>query len=125
MIHLDTNFLVRSLIDGTREQEVVDRWAAEAVPLGVSAPAWSEFLCGPVTVRQVGTAARLLGPPRSFTPSDAELAAELFNLGGRRRGTLVDCMIAATAIRHGAELATANVADFSRFAARGLALAPL
>ena len=113
---------MRSLIDGTREQEVVDRWAADAVPLGVSAPAWSEFLCGPVTAPQVGIAVRLLGVPQSFTAPDAELAAGLFNLGGRRRGTLVDCMIAAIAIRHGAELATANVADFARVTSRGLRL---
>jgi predicted nucleic acid-binding protein len=59
----------------------------------------------------------------SFTPEDAEIAARLFNKTARKRGTLMDCMIAATAIRIGAPLATSNVADFRRFKAEGLRIA--
>lgn len=123
MIHLDTNFLVRSLINGTPEQGAVDRWETGAMRLEVCAPAWAEFLCGPVSAREVAAATALIGPPLLFAGADAELAAELFNLGGRRRGSLVDCMVAAVAIHRGAELATANTADFRRFTARGLRLA--
>lgn len=122
MIHLDTNFLVRSLICDTPEQGMVDRWETGAVRLGVCAPAWAEFLCGPVSALEVAAATALIGPPVAFGGADAELAAELFNHGGRRRSSLVDCMSAAVALRHGAALATANRADFARFTAFGLRL---
>ena len=58
----------------------------------------------------------------SYTSEDSEMTARLFNLGGRRRGTLADCMIAAVAIRAGASLATTNPADLRRFVPRSLTL---
>ena len=54
---------------------------------------------------------------------DAGTTAMLFNRAGRRRGSLLDCMIAAIALRAGAALATANQADFRRLRAAGLRLA--
>jgi predicted nucleic acid-binding protein len=54
---------------------------------------------------------------------DSAIAAKLFNAGGRRRSSLPDCLIAATAIRIGATLATTDLSDFRRFESSGLRLA--
>jgi len=67
-------------------------------------------------------AARLIDERAPFTERHADLAAELFNATGRRRGSFADCMIAATALAAGAPIATANVADFERFEPAGLRL---
>ena len=87
-----------------------------------AALAWTEFLCGPVSVNAIDMAAQLLGEPVSFGAADATLAARLFNETGRRRGSLLDCMIAATAIEGDAALATSNRADFRRLESLGLRL---
>ncbi|NQX02602.1 hypothetical protein HQ447_18240, partial [bacterium] len=57
-----------------------------------------------------------------FTWREAEEAARLFNLSGRRRGSHADCMIAAAAIVSGMPLATFNRADFERLVPFGLLL---
>lgn len=120
MIHLDTSFLIRSLIPGSSEAARVEIWIRNQMPVHVSAVCWAEFLCGPLNPSAVPALEQLLGEPRPFARPDAEKAAELFNLSGRRRGKLADCMIAATAIREGAGLATSNIADFAGFQAFGL-----
>lgn len=123
MIHLDTSFLIGGLVPGSPEGERLEAWIADGETLAITTLAWTEFLCGPVGETEVGLAARFLGEPVPFGAEDAAKAASLFNLSGRRRGTLVDCMIAAVAIRAGARLATANVRDFRRLAVGGLVLA--
>jgi predicted nucleic acid-binding protein len=72
----------------------------------MSAIAWSEFLCGPLEDSDRELATQVVQERTSFTPEDAEITARLFNKTARKRGTLMDCMIAATAIRIGAPLAT-------------------
>lgn len=81
------------------------------------------ILCGPVSAAVVQGASDIVGVPVPFGEREAVVAAECFNAGGRRRGVMVDCMIAATAITGGAALAAANVADFERFVPLGLRLA--
>lgn len=123
-IHLDTNFLIAAIRGGTEEEARVITWQRERRQLQLSAVVWSEYLCGPVSTREADMAAELLGEPIAFGAIDATLAARLFNVTGRRRTSLADCMIAATALRSGAALATNNVADFRPFEPHGLLIAP-
>jgi predicted nucleic acid-binding protein len=123
VIHLDTSFLIRALVRGAPEDVRLRGWLRERESVAVSALAWSEFLCGPLTPEAVELAALLLGEPLPFTADDAVVAAQLFNKSGRRRGSLLDCMIAAAALAANAQLATSNTADFQRLSKLGLSLA--
>jgi predicted nucleic acid-binding protein len=123
VIHLDTSFLVRALAAGTPQDRKLRAWLAAEEPLGMSAVAWAEFLCGPVDPAGLDLVARIVEERVPFGEGDAVLAARLFNETGRRRGSLADCMIAASAIRGGATLATENPRDFRRFEPAGLSLA--
>jgi predicted nucleic acid-binding protein len=122
VIALDTNFLITALAAGTTAEALMLGWLRAGDQLTVSIVAWTEFLCGPATPGQISLARAMIGEPIGLTAADAERAAALFNLGGRRRGSLADCMIAATAIRLDVELATANREDFRRFEPAGLRL---
>jgi predicted nucleic acid-binding protein len=88
----------------------------------MSAIAWTELLCGPLEESHVELATRVVSHRVAFLEEDAAVSARLFNGSGRRRGSLIDCMIAASALRAGEPLATANVADFRRFATFGLTI---
>ncbi|WP_419936764.1 type II toxin-antitoxin system VapC family toxin [Candidatus Palauibacter sp.] len=123
MIHLDTSFLIRALVAGSAEDRRLSGWIATGEGIGMSAVAWAEFLCGPLSASRLRVADSVVGPRVDFTGEDAVLAARLFNECGRRRGSLPDCMIAAVALGAGARLATADEADFHRFEAFGVKLA--
>lgn len=123
MIHLDTSFLIQGLRRGSTSDRRLREWIAEAEPLAISSIVWSEFLCGPVSQAQVELATNVVRQRVPFTEADAVIAAQLFNDTGRRRGSLVDCMIAATAIGRGVRLATLNQSDFHRFEPAGLRFA--
>ena len=123
MIHLDTSFLIRALARGSREDARLREWIRDSEPLGMSTVAWAEFLCGPVDEEALSVASTLIGRHSLFTEEMASVAARLFNGSGRRRGTIVDCMIAATALAEQAAVATSNPDDFSRFEEFGLVLA--
>ena len=123
-IHLDTNFLIYYV--GGGDDEVIRRveeWLLEGRAIHVSAMAWAEFQCGPLLPEENAAAAELL---HSVLPVTVELAMEagrLFQETGRRSRSLADCLIAATAIRDHAALATVNRPDFELFAPHGLELA--
>jgi predicted nucleic acid-binding protein len=120
MIHVDTSFLIRALAHSSPEDLLLREWLRTGTQLAMSSIAWVEFLCGPVESDNAELAARILPDRVPFVDEDAALAARLFNLSGRRRGALIDCMIAATALRLGASLATANAADFRKLSPTGL-----
>ena len=120
MIVLDTSFLVRALVPGSAQDARLREWLRNGEELGMSAIAWAELLCGPIEPDQVDLAARVVSRRFAFGAEDAASAARLFNETGRRRGSLTDCMIAATALRLNAPLATENPADFRRFEPAGL-----
>lgn len=92
--------------------------------LAVSGMAWAEFLCGPVSAAAVRIWDQLLdGAIEPVDRAVAERAAVLFNHSGRRARSFPDCIIAATAVLHGARLATLNRRGFEVFRDDGLELA--
>jgi len=123
MIHLDTSFLIRALIRGTPEDLALRRWIKAGESLAISTVAWAEFRCGPLQQLELAAAAAIVDRHREFTRDDAETAARLYNESGRRRGSLMDCMIASVALADGAAVATANTADFQRLGEFGVTLA--
>jgi predicted nucleic acid-binding protein len=123
LTHLDADFLIRSLVPGTPEDLLLKKWLRARDSIAVSAIAWTQFLCGPLESVQMELLADVVGDPIPYTVEDAALAARLFNQCGRRRGSLADCMIAATAMREDATLATCNLADFRKMEPHGLRIA--
>jgi predicted nucleic acid-binding protein len=120
VIHCDTSFLIRAAVPGTAQAARLRAWVLMQQPLRVSAVAWAEYCCGPLEPAQREAYAALLGPPLPLTAEAAARAAEAYHLNGRRRGSFVDCLVAAVALEHGAELATTNPKDFVRLRAMGL-----
>ncbi len=125
MIHLDTNFLIQILVVGSDAHAQFAAWASAQEAFNVSSIAWAAFLCGPMDTMGESLARQIFPQPEPFLSADAVLAASLVNLTGRRSRSLADCMIAAIAMRCGAELATLNAGDFQPLVHQGLILAPI
>jgi predicted nucleic acid-binding protein len=122
MICLDTNYLIRGLVNESAEEAALLAWARDGVPLIAPAVVWYEFVCGPVTPSQIATMRAFLSEIVSFQERQAEEAARLFNAVGRKRSLRIDATIAASAIVAGAVLATDNQTDFELFVPWGLKL---
>jgi len=120
MIVLDTNFLVMGLVPGSAQDSRLRHWLEDGEIVAVSVIVWAEFLCGPVKEEHIRLASQLLPSPAVLLPEDAARGAELYNVTGRRRGSLADCLIAATCLRLDAAIATENLADFRPFEPMGL-----
>jgi len=121
VILLDTNYLIRALVDQTDEAAQVSEWLDEGEELCTSAISWYEFVTGPVDTDGVELIRTVLqGRILPFVQDTAAEAARLFNAAGRMRRLRVDAMIAASAIMVNAFLATENTADFAAFIGEGL-----
>lgn len=125
MIHLDSNILIGAAQSGNSNiQALLRGWLQQGEKFAASAIAWAEFLNGPLTPQNRQDGHFLIqGRIIAFARPEAEMAAWLFHMGGRKRGTMLDCLIAATAIKANASLATQNRKDFAPFIAAGLKLA--
>ena len=123
MIHLDANYLVDALVPGSSAEAMIVGWLSAPERLAMSAVAWGEFLCGPLSSSAESAARQSVTTIEALLPIDGERAAQLFNQTGRRSRTFQDCMIAAVTIRCGARLATLNSSDFAPFVQHGLVLA--
>ena len=122
-IHVDANLLIDAPVPGSSQDAQLAGWFTAGEAIGISAVAWGEFLCGPLSPAEETLARRLLPTVEPLTGADAEKAAQLFNATGRRSRSFADCCIAAVALRTGSRLATSNSADFQPFTAHGLVLA--
>jgi predicted nucleic acid-binding protein len=123
MIHLDTNFLIDALVPGSSQEAQLVTWLDAGETVGISALAWGEFLCGPISASAEALSRRLFSDAVGLERMDAEKASYLFNRTGRRSKTYSDCCIAAVAIRSQAALATSNQSDFTPMVPHGLLLA--
>ena len=122
-IHLDTNYLIYYASGGRDDVvEHVEAWLREGRSIHVSAMAWAEFQCGPLTVREHDLAHDMIHGVLPITLETGNLAGRLFAMSGRRPRSPADCLIAACAIQAQASLATSNHADFEPFVAHGLVL---
>jgi len=122
MIHLDTNVLIQSLVTGTTTSATFHLWLSAGEDIEISSVAWSEFLCGPMSTTDLDLARQLFPKVEPFLKTNAEKAAELFNLTGRRPRSLADCQIAAVALRCNALIATSDRNDFKLFEEHGVNL---
>lgn len=124
VVHLDTNFLIFGSVPAHPAHRQLRAWIAAGDTVSVSAMTWAEYRCGPVTPALLAGWETLLGGRvLAVDRVVAERASDLFNLTGRRSRTLPDCVIAATAMRDNARLATLNREDFERLVPYGLLLA--
>lgn len=124
-IQLDTSFLIRALVPDSDSDRLLRSWLRQGRHLAMSSLAWTELLCGPMDAAARALAERIVTERLAYGERESVVAAELYNETGRRRGSMIDCMIAATARLRGAPLATLDLDDFRRFETHGLRLMPL
>lgn len=124
MICLDANFLIGGVTETRPESHHLLAWFKAGETFCTAAPAWYEFLCGPVSPAQINTMLAFLTEGIvPFEASQARIAAQLFNAVDRSCRLWVDALIAAAASSQKAPLATLNTEDFKLFAPHGLELA--
>ncbi|MGH8112996.1 MAG: type II toxin-antitoxin system VapC family toxin [Rhodanobacteraceae bacterium] len=124
MIHFDTNALI-ALPQWAHAGDAVVERVVNGEAAAVCAVVWYEYLLGPLADGEAELArAFLSGRIEPVIDEDAASGAQLFNAAGRRRVLWTDALIAASAIRAGADFVTVNAADFRPFVVHGLRLVP-
>ena len=122
-VHLDSSFLIHALVAFSVEALALRTWFRQGRPVAMSAVAWGEFLCGPLSEEERALALRIVPTHLPVRSEEAAEAARLFNATGRRSGSFHDCVVAATALGAGAELAVGDQLVFAPFDAYGVTLA--
>ena len=75
MIHLDANFLIDAQVPGSTQEAQLVAWLSAGESVGISAVAWGEFLCGPLSAGAETFVRQLLPAPEPLIRADAERAA--------------------------------------------------
>ena len=122
MIHLDTNVLIAAGDALNAHHQAARNFLSVPGVFAASTVVWMEFVskrCRPCWWKRRGISSR--GACCRLTRR-RRCWGELYFRAGSRRRTRMDSMIAATAIRAGAELATTNRDDFAPFVPLGLKL---
>ncbi len=122
-LHLDTNCLIDLLLGGNKTRSILKSKLQTGWICSTSAIAWHEFVSGLLNSEQKQDIWDFL--EGRILPLDfkiAELASEIFNKSGRKKGSRADCIIAATAIHHKSTLLTWNKTDFKNIKKLGFAL---
>lgn len=124
MIHLDTNCFIDIHSAGSKIRSWLSARVRSGEQLSCSVLVWAEYLCGPLSSEERDLSWQLIeGSPIPLESFAAGLGAQFFNSTGRRRGSLADCLIAATAVNHNAAFLTLDNRDFLPFQSLGLKLA--
>lgn len=124
MIHLDTTCLIDIHSTGSKMRPLLLSKVRSGEQLSCSVLVWAEYLCGPLSSEERELSWQLIeGAPIPLESFVAELGAQFFNSTGRRRGSLADCFIAATAVNRSATFLTLDNRDFLSFKSIGLKLA--
>ena len=115
LIHLDTSVLVDAFGGNKVLGPAVRALIARDVPLAFSTLVLYEWMRGPRTAAEIAIQETSVSAAGAvlFETEDARLAADLYRAVSRARSRQIDLAIAATAIRHNAQLWTVNIADFA------------
>jgi len=114
MIHVDTSALVDALTGKRRSGARLLRLLENSERIHLSAPVLFEWRRGPRSPQEIRDQEELFPEQQtvSFGPSEASIAADLYQKLKRPRGRETDIVIAACAIAHKAALWTLNPEDF-------------
>ncbi len=123
---LDTNALI-ALSDPHHEMfQAIEASLRRGARASTCSVVWHEYVRGPLLDKDRARALRVIESRMiALERRNAEMAAELYNATGRRRGSTADCLLASVAINTKAELMTLKISDFELFVPYGLLLTDL